>query len=70
MLELAIEQHFLKIIDDDKNMSNGIAAIKTLLAVLEKSNCEYFIIVEYFCSSNNLKIVNLIKYGFHNSLSR
>lgn len=38
---LAIEKYFLKIIEDDKNMSNGIAAIKTLLAVLEKTNCEF-----------------------------
>lgn len=36
----SIEKYFLKIIDEDKNMSNGIAAIKTLLMVLEKTNCE------------------------------
>ena len=41
MNDQAIEKHFLKIIDEDKNMSNGIAAIKTLLAVLEKTNCEF-----------------------------
>lgn len=41
MNNTAIEKHFLKIIDEDKNMSNGIAAIKTLLVVLEKTNCEF-----------------------------
>jgi hypothetical protein len=39
MNALAIEKYFLKIVEDDKNMSNGIAAIKTLLVVLEKTNC-------------------------------
>lgn len=37
----SIEKHFLKIVDEDKNMSHGIAAIKTLLTVLEKTNCEF-----------------------------
>jgi translation initiation factor eIF-2B subunit alpha len=41
MNDLAIEKYFLKIIEDDKNMSNGIAAIKTLLLVLEKTNCKF-----------------------------
>lgn len=36
-----IIQHFTKIVDSDKNMSNGIAAIKTLLYVLEEDNCEF-----------------------------
>lgn len=40
MNEQVIEKYFLKIIDEDKNMSNGIAAIKTLLMVLEKTNCK------------------------------
>lgn len=41
MKEQAIIKHFLQIIDEDKNMSNGIAAIKTLLTVLEKTNCKF-----------------------------
>lgn len=49
MNDIAIEKYFLKIIDDDRNMSNGIAAIKTLLAVLENLNCKY--IVSSFSSS-------------------
>ena len=40
MNDQVIEKYFLKIIDEDKNMSIGIAAIKTLLMVLEKTNCE------------------------------
>lgn len=35
-----IERFFLNIVDNDKNLSNGIAAIKTLLLVLEKTNCK------------------------------
>lgn len=48
MNDQAIEKYFLKIIDEDKNMSNGIAAIKTLLTVLEKTNCEFHKIKCYF----------------------
>lgn len=43
MNDQAIEKYFLKIIDEDKNMSNGIAAIKTLLTVLEKTNCKFIL---------------------------
>lgn len=35
-----IERYFSNIVDADKNLSNGIAAIKTLLLVLEKTKCE------------------------------
>lgn len=35
-----IERYFLNIVNEDKNLSNGIAAIKTLLLVLEKTKCE------------------------------
>lgn len=48
MNDLAIEKYFLKIIDEDKNMSNGIAAIKTLLVVLEKTNCEFHHVDDVF----------------------
>lgn len=41
MNDAAIEKYFLKTIEDDKNMSNGIAAIKTLLCVLENLRCEF-----------------------------
>lgn len=41
MNDTAIEKYFLKTIEEDKNMSNGIAAIKTLLCVLENLNCEF-----------------------------
>lgn len=56
----SIETYFLKISDEDKNMSNGIAAIKTLLMVLEKTNCEVSPYSRFFrnfhdliCSHNN-----------------
>lgn len=35
-----IERYFKNIVDADKNLSNGIAAIKTLLLVLEKTKCK------------------------------
>lgn len=35
-----IERHFLDIVHSDQNLSNGIAAIKTLLFVLEKTKCK------------------------------
>lgn len=41
MNDAAIEKYFLSIIEEDKNMSNGIAAIKTLLRVLENLRCEF-----------------------------
>lgn len=37
----SIIKYFLDIVDKDKDISNGIAAIKTLLVVLEKSNCKF-----------------------------
>lgn len=46
-----IEQYFVNIVDADKNMSHGIAAIKTLLTVLEKTNCEFRHIEEFFVIS-------------------
>lgn len=48
MDNVAIEKYFLKIIDEDKNQSNGIAAIKTLLTVLEKTNCEFHHFQHFF----------------------
>lgn len=48
MDSLAIEKYFVKIVDEDKNLSHGIAAIKTLLTVLEKTNCEFREIEFYF----------------------
>lgn len=36
-----ILSHFIELVESDKNMSNGIAAIKTLLTVLEKTNCKF-----------------------------
>lgn len=41
MHEAQIEATFLEIVDNDSDMSYGIAAIKTLLSVLEKTNCEF-----------------------------
>lgn len=35
-----VEKHFLGLLNDDKKLSAGIAAIKTLLMVLEKTNCK------------------------------
>lgn len=35
-----VEKHFLDELDKDKKLSAGIAAIKTLLMVLEKTNCK------------------------------
>lgn len=40
MDHLEIERYFSNIVDGDKNLSNGIAAIKTLLLVLEKTKCK------------------------------
>lgn len=37
---LAVEKYFLKILEDDKSLSAGIACIKTLLKVLDKTKCE------------------------------
>lgn len=48
MNDAAIEKYFLKTIEDDKNMSNGIAAIKTLLWVLEHLRCEFHHFYNFF----------------------
>lgn len=58
MREVEIEEYFLRIIDDDKSMSNGIAAIKTLLLVLEKTNCKFhnrrlFLLISFSTFSHN-----------------
>lgn len=37
-----VEKHFLGLLEKDKKLSAGIAAIKTLLMVLEKTNCKFF----------------------------
>ena len=47
MNKIEINSIFLKIVEDDKNISNGIAAIKTLLVVLERTNCELFILFHH-----------------------
>lgn len=65
MNDLAIEKYFLKIIDEDKNMSNGIAAIKTLLVVLEKTNCKFHHIKDYF-----LRKLNFYQFLFSHDDSR
>lgn len=36
-----VEKFFLNLVEDDKNLSNGIAAIKTLLMVLKKTDCKF-----------------------------
>lgn len=36
-----VEKYFLDILDKDDSLSSGIAAIKTLLMVLEKTKCEF-----------------------------
>lgn len=41
MQEKDIEETFQKIIEADKDQSFGIAAIRTLLVVLERTNCEF-----------------------------
>lgn len=38
---LDVEKYFSRTLNEDKNLSAGIAAIKTLLMVLEKSKCKY-----------------------------
>lgn len=38
-----VVKYFLNLLDEDKDMSSGIAAIKTLLMILEKKQCERFI---------------------------
>lgn len=70
MREVEIEEYFLRIIDDDKSMSNGIAAIKTLLLVLEKTNCEFrnwrsFLLISFSTFSHNNSGA-----GEHNQVSR
>lgn len=50
----SIIKYFLNIVDNDKDISKGIAAIKTLLLVLEKSNCK----IQYI--DPNLPIINTL----------
>lgn len=40
MDDQAIHNYFIELTEHDKNSSDGIAAIRTLLAVLEKTNCK------------------------------
>lgn len=35
-----VVKYFLQLLDDDKDLSSGIAAIKTLLMILEKKQCK------------------------------
>lgn len=35
-----VEKYFSKLLDEDENLSAGIAAIRTLLEVLQKSKCK------------------------------
>lgn len=44
----SIIKYFMNIVDNDKDISNGIAAIKTLLMVLEKSNCKFQVNLHIF----------------------
>jgi hypothetical protein len=70
MDSIAIEKHFTKIIDEDKNMSNGIAAIKTLLLVLEKTNCKFH---SHFIISIGFQVISMITFSafsLHNSRAR
>lgn len=52
-----IERYFSNIVDADKNLSNGIAAIKTLLLVLEKTKCKQKI--EYFRISQKPALISI-----------
>lgn len=36
-----VEKYFLKLLHDDQSLSAGLAAIKTLLMVLEQTKCMY-----------------------------
>lgn len=36
-----VEKYFSQLLSEDKSLSAGIAAIKTLLMVLEKTKCTY-----------------------------
>jgi hypothetical protein len=47
MENIEIERFFLNIVEEDKNLSHGIAAIKTLLVVLEKTNCKRLQMIEF-----------------------
>lgn len=40
LFPIDVVKYFLKLLDDDKELSSGIAAIKTLLMILEKKQCE------------------------------
>jgi hypothetical protein len=56
-----IERYFLNIVNEDKNLSNGIAAIKTLLLVLEKTKCN-----QNYSHPHNHLIFKII-FSQHNS---
>lgn len=72
----AIEKYFLKIVDEDKNMSHGIAAIKTLLTVLEKTNCEFHHIQYFFHNPgyidlwNRISLKMFILFSYNDSRAR
>lgn len=36
-----VERYFMDLLENDKNLSAGIAAIKTLLVLVEKTNCKW-----------------------------
>lgn len=40
MNDQEIHNYFIKLTEEDTNSSDGIAAIRTLLTVLEKTNCK------------------------------
>lgn len=40
--EIDVEKYFSHLLSEDKGLSAGIAAIKTLLMVLEKTKCKSF----------------------------
>ena len=61
MDHLEIQRYFSNIVDDDKNMSNGIAAIKTLLLVLEKTKCK-MLLNNFTKTSFDYIIFQLIPY--------
>lgn len=43
---LDVVPYFLKLLDDDKDLSSGIAAIKTLLMILEKKQCQLVVVID------------------------
>lgn len=38
-----VRNYFLKLLEQDRDLSSGIAAIKTLLMILEKKQCKYLV---------------------------